>query len=60
MKETQTMITENILQRIGRLVKLAPWLPKEKQEELHEIIKELMVAESKEGVMPNSAISDLA
>jgi hypothetical protein len=54
------MITENILQRIGRLVKLAPWLPKEKQEELHEIIKELMVAESKEGVMPNSAISDLA
>jgi hypothetical protein len=59
-KERTTMLSENIIQRLGRLVKLAPWLPKEKQEELHEIIKEMMVAERTEGTMPNSAIADLA
>jgi hypothetical protein len=58
-KERTTMLSENIIQRLGRLVKLAPWLPPEKQEELHEIIKEMMAAERTEGVMPNSAIQPM-
>jgi hypothetical protein len=60
MKGNQAMLTNDVIERLARLVRLAPHLPKEMQEELHEIIKEMMVAERTEGTMPNSAIADLA
>jgi hypothetical protein len=53
------MLTNDVLRRIERLVKLAPYLPLEMQQELHGIIRELQAAESREGTMPNSAIADL-
>jgi hypothetical protein len=53
------MLSEDVIRRLARLVKLAPYLPVEMQQELHRIIRDLQAAESREGTMPNSAISDL-
>jgi hypothetical protein len=51
------MLTENQVERLARLVRLAEYMTPELREGLAKLIRDLRTAE---GVMPNSAIDDLA
>jgi hypothetical protein len=53
------MLTQNQIERLGRLVKLAPYFNQEQREGLLKLIRDLKAAEGAEGTMPNSAIADL-
>jgi hypothetical protein len=52
------MLTENQIQRVARLVRLAPYMTVEQREGLLKLVRELQAADAA-GVMPQSAIQDL-
>ena len=52
------MLTENQIQRIGRLVRLAPWMTQEQREGLLRLVGDLKAADAAV-IMPQSAIEDL-
>jgi hypothetical protein len=54
----EAMLTENQIQRIARLVRLAEYMTPELREGLAKLIRDLKVAEG-EGVMPQSAIQPM-
>jgi hypothetical protein len=59
LRRRTDMLTENELQRIGRLVRLAPYMDQEMRAKFLKLIRDLKVAEG-QGIMPESAISDMA
>jgi hypothetical protein len=52
------MLTENMIEQLARLTRLAPYMDKEWQGKLLDLIRDLKAAEA-EGTFPASAIGDL-
>ena len=53
------MLTADDLQRLKRLVDLAPHLDREWQEKLQKLIADLKVTEAKGSILPQSVVTDM-